>query len=181
MMRIAVAGASGRMGRMLVESIVGADDAVLVGALDVAGSAALGQDAVAFLGRPAGVPITSDLHAGLANAQVLIDFTRPEGTLAHLAACHALGVNAVIGTTGFSTAQKAQIAEYAQHIAIMLAPNMSVGVNVVMKLLDVAARAPGTRATTSRSSRRITVTRSTPPAAPRCRWARSSRQRSGAS
>jgi len=72
---------------------------------------------------------------------VLIDFTRPEGTLAHLDACHRLGVKAVVGTTGFTEAQEAQIAAHAQHIAIVMAPNMSVGVNVVLKLLDVAARA----------------------------------------
>ncbi len=139
--RVAVAGASGRMGRMLIEAIAAADDIELTGALDIAGSPALGQDAAAFLGRESGVGITSDLRAGLANAQVLIDFTRPEGTLAHLAVCRDLGVACVIGTTGFSEAQKAQIAEHAQHIAIMLAPNMSVGVNLVLKLLDTAARA----------------------------------------
>jgi 4-hydroxy-tetrahydrodipicolinate reductase len=139
--RVAVAGASGRMGRMLVEAILAADDMALAGALDVAGSTAIGHDASAFLGRTSGAAITADLRLGLANAQVLIDFTRPEGTLAHLAACRELGVKAVIGTTGFSDAQKAQIAGHAQHLAIMMAPNMSVGVNVVLNLLDVAARA----------------------------------------
>ena len=74
-------------------------------------------------------------------AKVLIDFTRPEGTLAHLALCRELGVAAVIGTTGFTAAQKAEIAGLAEHIAVVMAPNMSVGVNVVLKLLDVAARA----------------------------------------
>ena len=140
-MRVAVAGASGRMGRMLIEAVLGADDMLLAGALDVAASPAIGQDACAFLGRESGTRITADLRAGLANAQVLIDFTRPDGTLAHLAACRELGVKAVIGTTGFSDAQKAQIAAHAQYIAIMMAPNMSVGVNVVLKLLDMAARA----------------------------------------
>ena len=140
-LRIAVAGASGRMGRMLIEAVRGADDMVLAGALDIADSPAIGQDAAAFLGGTSGVPITSDLRAGLADAQVLIDFTRPEGTLAHLAACRELGVKAVIGTTGFSDEQKAQIAEYATHNAIVLAPNMSVGVNVVLKVLELAARA----------------------------------------
>ena len=139
--RVAVAGASGRMGRMLIEAIGGADDMRLAGALDVAGSAALGQDAAAFLGRASGAVITADLRSGLADADVLIDFTRPDGTLAHLAVCRELGVKAVIGTTGFSDAQKAQIAEHAQHIAVMMAPNMSLGVNVMLKLLDVAARA----------------------------------------
>jgi 4-hydroxy-tetrahydrodipicolinate reductase len=140
-LRIAVAGASGRMGRMLIEAVRDADDLALAGALDIAGSPAIGQDAMAFLGATSGVSITSDLKAGLANAQVLIDFTRPEGTLAHLAACRELGVKAVIGTTGFSEEQKARIAELAVHNAIVLAPNMSVGVNVVLKVLEVAARA----------------------------------------
>ncbi|MES2993095.1 MAG: 4-hydroxy-tetrahydrodipicolinate reductase [Pseudomonadota bacterium] len=140
-LRVAVAGASGRMGHMLIEAIVAAPDLVLAGALDVAGSPAIGQDATAFLGRHGGPSITADLRAGLADAQVLIDFTRPEGTLAHLAVCRELGVKVVIGTTGFDDAQKAQIADHAQHIAVMLAPNMSVGVNVMLKLLDQAARA----------------------------------------
>lgn len=140
-LRIAVAGASGRMGRMLIEAVRNAGDMVLAGALDIAESPAIGQDATAFLGATSGVKITADLRAGLANAQVLIDFTRPEGTLAHLAACKAAGVKAVIGTTGFSEAQKAQIGEYAQANAIVLAPNMSVGVNVVLELLKVAAKA----------------------------------------
>ena len=140
-LRIAVAGASGRMGQMLIEAIGGADDSELAGALDVATSPGIGQDASAFLGRHSGVTITADLRVGLANAQVLIDFTRPEGTLNHLAVCREFGVKAVIGTTGFSDAQKARIAGHAEHIGIVMAPNMSVGVNVVLKLLDMAARA----------------------------------------
>ena len=140
-LRLAVAGASGRMGRMLIETILASPDVTLAGALDVPGSPALGQDAAAFAGRDSGVLINADVHAGLANAQVLIDFTRPEGTLAHLAVCRALGVKAVIGTTGFNSAQKAEIADHAQHLALMLSPNMSVGVNVMLKLLAQAARA----------------------------------------
>ena len=140
-LRVAVAGASGRMGRMLVEAVGAADDCVLAGALDVAGSPAIGQDAAAFLGRASGVQITADVRAGLSGAGVLIDFTRPDGTLAHLAVCRELGVGAVIGTTGFSDAQKAEIAVHARHIAIVLAPNMSIGVNVVLRLIDMAARA----------------------------------------
>jgi len=140
-LRIAVAGASGRMGRMLIEAVLAAPDCVLAGALDLADSAAIGQDAGAFAGSPTGVLITSDLRRGLAGAQVLIDFTRPEGTLAHLAVCRELGVKAVIGTTGFTPAQKAEISGHAGRIALMMAPNMSVGVNVMLKLLDQAARA----------------------------------------
>jgi len=126
---------------MLIEAVQRSGDLVLAGALDVAGSAAIGQDAAAFLGRDSGVRVTDDLRAGLAGADVLIDFTRPDGTLRHLAACRELGVNAVVGTTGFTAAQKDQIAAHATAIAIVMAPNMSVGVNVVLRLLQVAARA----------------------------------------
>jgi 4-hydroxy-tetrahydrodipicolinate reductase len=143
-LRIAIAGASGRMGRMLIEAVLAAPDCLLAGALDIADSPALGQDAGAFAGRSTGVTITSDLRQGLAQAQLLIDFTRPEGTLAHLAVCRALGVKAVIGTTGFTPAQKAEITDHAGQIALMMAPNMSVGVNVMLKLLDQAARALNT-------------------------------------
>ncbi len=141
---IAVAGASGRMGQMLIEAIRSAHDCGLGGALDVAGSAAIGQDASAFLGHPSGIVITADLRAGLAHSRTLIDFTRPEGTLAHLKVCRELGVNAVIGTTGFTEAQKAEIAAAAKDIAIVLAPNMSVGMNVTLKLLEMAAKALST-------------------------------------
>jgi 4-hydroxy-tetrahydrodipicolinate reductase len=143
-LRIAVAGASGRMGQMLVEAVRRSSDCELTGALDVAGSAGLGADAAAFLGQGSGIAITSDLGAGLAGSQVLIDFTRPEGTLAHLRKCRELGLKLVIGTTGFSDAQKAEIAAAAKDMAIMMAPNMSVGVNVTLKLLEMAARALST-------------------------------------
>ncbi len=142
--RVAVAGASGRMGRMLIEALRATDDCVLAGALDVAASPAIGSDATAFLGHASGVAITSDLKAGLQNADILIDFTRPEGTLAHLAVCAELGVKMVIGTTGFSDEQKAEIAALAQRTAVVMAPNMSVGVNVTLKLLEMAAKAMAT-------------------------------------
>lgn len=138
---IAIAGSSGRMGRVLIEAVLAADDCRLAGALDRDGSPALGQDAAAFLGRTSGVSIGADLRAGLKDARFLIDFTRPEGTLAHLQVCRELGVKAVIGTTGFSEAEKAEIARIAKDIAIVMAPNMSVGVNVVLKLLETAAKA----------------------------------------
>jgi 4-hydroxy-tetrahydrodipicolinate reductase len=140
-LRLAVAGASGRMGRMLIEAIRGQQGAVLTGALAIHGNPAIGSDASAFLGHASGTLVTDDLRSGLAKTQVLIDFTRPEGTLAHLVVCRELGLKAVIGTTGFTEAQKAQIAEHARHMAIVMAPNMSVGVNVTLKLLDMAARA----------------------------------------
>jgi len=142
--RIAVAGASGRMGHMLIEAVRGADDCVLAGALDMATSPAIGQDAGAHLGQVTGVAITADLHKGLQGCSVLIDFTRPEGTLAHLQVCRELGVAAVIGTTGFTEEQKLQIAAVARDIPIMMAPNMSVGVNVTLKLLQMAAKAMAT-------------------------------------
>lgn len=142
--RIAIAGASGRMGQMLIEAVNASPDCRLTGALDRAGSPAIGLDASAFSGRLSGVLIESDLREGLKNADVLIDFTRPEGTLAHLAVCRELGVKLVIGTTGFSDAQKAEIAAASKDIAIMMAPNMSVGVNVTLKLLEMAAKALST-------------------------------------
>lgn len=142
--RIAIAGASGRMGRMLIEELRGAPDCELTGALDVPASPNIGSDATAFLGYVSGVSITSDLVSGLKGANTLIDFTRPEGTLNHIRVCRDFGVNAVIGTTGFSDDQKAEIAEAARDIAIVMAPNMSVGVNVTLKLLEMAAKALST-------------------------------------
>jgi 4-hydroxy-tetrahydrodipicolinate reductase len=141
---ITVAGASGRMGHMLIEAILASDDCRLAGALDIPGSPALGLDAGASLGQVTGTAVTADLRAGLKDSSCLIDFTRPEGTLAHLHVCRELGVKAVIGTTGFSEAQKAEIAELAQDMAIVMAPNMSVGVNVTLKLLQMAAQAMST-------------------------------------
>ncbi len=139
-LRVAVAGASGRMGRMLIEAVLAAPDLALSGAIDVADSPAIGMDASAFTGVQSGCLITSDVRSALASSQVLIDFTRPVGTLVHLEHCEALGVKMVIGTTGFSATEQERIAEHARHIAIVMAPNMSVGVNVVLKLLDLAAR-----------------------------------------
>jgi 4-hydroxy-tetrahydrodipicolinate reductase len=118
-MKVAIVGSSGRMGKMLIEAVQAAEDCTLHVTLDKG----------------------DDVRAGLAGADVLIDFTRPEATLAHLAVCAELGVKAVVGTTGFDAAQKAEIAKLAERTAIVFAPNMSVGVNVVLKLLDMAARA----------------------------------------
>ena len=140
-LRLAVSGASGRMGKELIQAILSAPDLVLTGALDRTGATGLGQDAGAFLGTSTGVLISSDLRGTLSQVDALIDFTRPEGTMEHLTICRELGVKVVIGTTGFSAQDKALIEDHARHIAIVMAPNMSVGVNVVLKLLDVAARA----------------------------------------
>jgi 4-hydroxy-tetrahydrodipicolinate reductase len=149
--RIAVAGGSGRMGRMLVQAIFANDQFQLTGVLDQPDSPALGLDAAAFVGTSSGannstnssVHITSDVRAGLQGAQVLIDFTRPEATLAHLAVCAELGVRAVVGTTGFSAQQKETLTAHAQRQALVVAPNMSVGVNVMLQLLARAAQALG--------------------------------------
>lgn len=140
-LRIAVAGASGRMGRMLAEAVSADPTLRLSGALDTPGHPQLGQDALGFLGRTSGVAISDDVGATLSGADVLIDFTRPEGTLHHLEACRAQGVKLVIGTTGFTPAQREAIERAAADTAIVMAPNMSVGVNVVLELLEQAARA----------------------------------------
>ncbi|HEX4511360.1 MAG TPA: 4-hydroxy-tetrahydrodipicolinate reductase [Burkholderiaceae bacterium] len=142
-LRVAIAGATGRMGRMLVEAVIDAPDCRLAGAIDVQGNPALGEDASAFLGRASGIAVTADLAAGLGEAAVLIDFTRPAGTLEHLVACRAAGVAAVIGTTGFDAGQKAEIRRFAEALPIVFAPNMSVGVNVLLQLVAQAARALG--------------------------------------
>jgi 4-hydroxy-tetrahydrodipicolinate reductase len=142
--QIAIAGASGRMGQMLIEAVLASDDCALASAMDRPGSPVLGADAGAFAGRTTGVLITDDLHQGLPSGSVLIDFTRPEGTLAHLKVCCDQGAAAVIGTTGFTDSQKEEIAAMARHTAIVMAPNMSVGVNVTLKLLEMAARALST-------------------------------------
>ncbi len=128
---------------MLIEAIAASDDLELSGALDVAESPAIGADPLAGLSGLAadrGVRVTADVRAGLDGAEVLIDFTRPEGTLVHLAACRDAKVAAVIGTTGFAPGQKDEIAAIALHIGVVLAPNMSVGVNVALRLIEQAAR-----------------------------------------
>ncbi|MDR0481234.1 MAG: 4-hydroxy-tetrahydrodipicolinate reductase [Gallionellaceae bacterium] len=137
--KLAVAGSTGRMGRALLEAVAQADDMVLHAALEHESSPNIGRDAGEF-GGARGVTIRSDAAAALHGADALIDFTRPEGTLHHLEICRELGVNMVIGTTGFNAQQKAQIGSAAQHVGILFAPNMSVGVNLVFKLLETASR-----------------------------------------
>ncbi|KMQ80858.1 Dihydrodipicolinate reductase [Candidatus Burkholderia pumila] len=140
-MKIAIAGASGRMGRMLIETVLNESDAQLVGALDRAGTPQLGQDAGAFLGKTTGVTLTDDIERVLADADYLIDFTRPEGTLVHLeAALRHNNVKMIIGTTGFGDEQKAQLKQAGEKTGVVFAPNMSVGVNVTLKLLEFAAK-----------------------------------------
>ncbi len=136
--KVAIAGAGGRMGRMLIEAALNDADIDIAVALDRADSPDRGRDCGDFLGRRTGVTIGADLEA-LPAAQVLIDFTRPEGTLAHIEVCRRHGVKMVIGTTGFDDAGKRAVAAAAESIGIVFAPNMSVGVNATFRLLEVAA------------------------------------------
>lgn len=141
--RVVVAGAGGRMGQALIEATLADAALVLVAAVDVPGSAVIGRDAGERFGRATGVVVGSDVAAALARADVLIDFTRPEGTLAHVAACVAAGCGAVIGTTGLAPEGKAVIAAAAAHVPVVFAPNMSVGVTVLLDLVESAARTLG--------------------------------------
>jgi 4-hydroxy-tetrahydrodipicolinate reductase len=141
--RVAIAGAGGRMGRALIEATLEADDLTLAGAVDVARSPAIGVDAGERCGRTTGVQIVSDVDTVVSACDVFIDFTRPAGTLAHLSACARAGVAAVVGTTGFDADGKIEIAKHAGAIAIVFAPNMSVGVTVLAELVEEAARRLG--------------------------------------
>ena len=140
-LNIAVAGSSGRMGRVLIEAVMRGPGTSLGAALEQPGNPHVDKDAGEVVGSPCGVKISGDIENALAGCDVLIDFTRPEGTLAHLAACRKLGVRMVIGTTGFDDEGRKAIAEAAAGLAIAMAPNFSVGVNVTFKLLEVAAKA----------------------------------------
>ena len=138
--RVAIAGASGRMGRALLDAATAADGIRLTGALDIAGSPCAGRDAGELCAAAQGVIVATDAAAALGGCDVLIDFTRPEGTLGHLAACRKARKAMVIGTTGFAAAGLEEIRAAAREIAIVMAPNMSMGVNVMMKLVELAAR-----------------------------------------
>ena len=139
-MKIAIAGATGRMGRMLIETVLNTPDAQLVGALEHTASPHLGEDAGAFLGKVTGVKIIADIEQALTGAQYLIDFTRPEGTMAHLAIAQKTATKMIIGTTGLSAEQIANLKNASEKLAIVFAPNMSVGVNATFKLLEIAAK-----------------------------------------
>jgi 4-hydroxy-tetrahydrodipicolinate reductase len=142
-MRIAIAGATGRMGRTLIEAVLNDSTSVLAGALEVAGHAGLGRDAGDGLGVQTKILVTSDIDRVAAATECLIDFTRPTGTLAHLEVCARAGAAMVIGTTGFESAQKAKIAEYACRVPVVMAPNMAIGVNATFKLAAMAAKILG--------------------------------------
>ena len=137
---VAIAGASGRMGRMLIEAVLGTEGIALAAAFDRPGAAFIGRDAGEMAGVVTGVAIVDDARLAIAAADCVIDFTRPEGTLEHLALARELGRAMVIGTTGFDASGKAEIARAAESVPVVFAPNMAVGVNAVFKLLEVAAR-----------------------------------------
>ena len=141
---VIVAGAAGRMGSRIVALLADAGDLTLAGALEAAGHPAVGRDAgeAAGIGR-AGVAIGSDAAAVITRGRVLVEFTTPEATLEHLRLVSRTQASAVVGTTGFSPAQREEIAGLAKSAAIMLSPNMSVGVVLAVKVLATMARALG--------------------------------------
>jgi 4-hydroxy-tetrahydrodipicolinate reductase len=141
--RVVIAGSGGRMGQTLIEALLAQPDLVLVGALDVAASPLAGRDAGERFARATGVAISADVAGALRNADVLIDFTRPEATVEHVAACAAAGVAAVVGTTGLSEVDRSQLAVHARAVPIVYAPNMSIGINVLLKLAAMAAQRLG--------------------------------------
>ncbi|NJD09994.1 MAG: 4-hydroxy-tetrahydrodipicolinate reductase [Gemmatimonadetes bacterium] len=141
-LNVAMLGASGRMGRSIVPLVLAAEDLALTGALAAPGDRAVGQDAGVFAGAaPAAVPITNDAAQALSGAQVAIDFTLPAASLAHARLCRQLGCALVIGTTGHEPAQRAELEQVAREMPIVLAPNMSLGVNELFRLAELAARA----------------------------------------
>lgn len=146
-MKMVIAGAAGRMGRTLIEAVLREQNMTLAGAFDVAGNAAIGRDAGEFAGEfskgACGVTIGSEPKASILAGDCLIDFTRPEATLAHLDICVAAGKRMIIGTTGFNEEQKSRIAAAAKTIGIVFAPNFAIGVNVTFKLAEIAARSLG--------------------------------------
>lgn len=142
-MKIVIAGAAGRMGRTLIEAVQKDSELNLAAAFDVAGSPSIGRDAGELASGSCGVAIGDSARDAICAGTTLIDFTRPEATMAHLALCVAAGANMIIGTTGFSDGQKDGIRAAAGKIGIVFAPNFAVGVNVTFKLAEIAARSLG--------------------------------------
>lgn len=144
MIRVGIVGAAGRMGHALIQACLGTPNLTLAAAVERPGSPTIGQDAGEIAGLPkTGVIVSDSVGAVIANVDVFIDFTRPEPTIALVEQCQQHGKRLVIGTTGFTSEQKAQIEQAATEIPIMLAPNMSVGVNLCLKLLEIAAKIIG--------------------------------------
>jgi len=142
MTKVAIAGAAGRMGRTLIEACRQSSTVQLSAAIERSGSAAVGSDAGELAGIGKIGVATSDRLAD-ADFDVLVDFTLPAATLANVEVCREARRRMVIGTTGFSAEERAYINRAAEDIAIVLAPNMSVGVNLCFKLADLAARVLG--------------------------------------
>ncbi|WP_026958964.1 4-hydroxy-tetrahydrodipicolinate reductase [Aliagarivorans taiwanensis] len=142
--RVAVVGCNGRMGKNLLEAVSNHEQAVIAGATERPGSSLIGTDVgeLAGLGK-LDVQVADSVDSIQGDIDVIIDFTSPQVTLAHVKWARANQVKMVIGTTGFTEEQKAQLADAAEDIAIMFAPNMSVGVNLVFKLLETAAKVMG--------------------------------------
>lgn len=144
MTRVGIVGAAGRMGHALLRACHDTQGLTLGAAVERPDSAAIGQDAGDMVGLPKlGVLLAGSLEQVIADVDVVIDFTRAEPAMATLALCRQHGKRLVIGTTGFSAEQKAEIERAAQDIPIVLAPNMSVGVNLCLKLLEIAAKIVG--------------------------------------
>ena len=139
-MRVAVTGASGKMGQLLIQETLRSSHHTLALALDRDESPMLGRDAGSLLGEASGVVITQDL-AGLAGVDVLIDFTRPEASLLYMDACERHGVRLVLGTTGFDAQGLSRVHDFAKRQPLVFAPNMSVGVNLLLRLVETAAHA----------------------------------------
>ena len=144
MRRIAVVGASGRMGQCLIKAVAQTDKAELTAAVSRPDSAYVGKDAGEISGiNVLDTLVTDDLSEVAEQFDVLIDFTRPESSIHYIEVCRKFGKSMVIGTTGYSDEQKAVIAEAAEEIPLVLAPNMSVGVNLSLKLLEMTAKVMG--------------------------------------
>jgi len=139
-LKVVIAGCSGRMGHVLLESVFADSELVLHGALDRAENPQLGRDAGEFHGKNTGVKVTDNLEQALKGADVLVDFTRPEASMVYLEACQKAKVSLVIGTTGFSVEQKTAIDAASKNIPIVFAPNMSVGVTLLINLVQAAAK-----------------------------------------
>jgi 4-hydroxy-tetrahydrodipicolinate reductase len=139
-LKVVIAGCSGRMGHALLESVLADAELVLHGALDRADNPHLGRDPGEQFGKLSGIKVTADVDAALKGADVLVDFTRPEASMQYLDACQKANVSMVIGTTGFSAEQKASIEAASKNVSIVFAPNMSVGVTLLINLVEQAAK-----------------------------------------
>jgi len=146
MIKVVVTGAAGRMGIRIINVLATCEGVVLSGALERSGHPLLGSDVQGLVGLPSRediILISDDVVAALGKGDVLIDFTSPEATLAHIQVCSELGKPIVIGTTGFTKGQMEKIQQYAKSIPCMLSPNMSIGVNLCFKILSEIAKTIG--------------------------------------